>query len=205
MNRVVPHEFVVVNLLMRLGLGVCLQADILIVFEFARRGIALARGDARREVEIRKFQVRMSPVPVFPEQRREGAFVELRARDVAVHLILIRVRELLGVAQVPNRAALVARKVERIVEKSVVRLVFGLHIGAHRALRQRRLRAKHHHAGQGIGTVHQRSRTFQNLHRVHVGSIDFHAVLVAPLLSFLSDAVAHHRHAVVAQAANHGF
>ena len=52
MNRVVPHEFVVVNLLMRLGLGVCLQADILIVFEFARRGIALARDDARREVEI---------------------------------------------------------------------------------------------------------------------------------------------------------
>ena len=135
MNRVVPHEFVVVNLLMRLGLGVCLQTDILIVFEFARRGIALARDDARREVEIRKFQVRMSPVPVFPEQRRESAFVELRAWDVAVHLILIRVRELLGVAQVPNRAALVAREVERIVEKSVVRLVFGLHIGAHRALR----------------------------------------------------------------------
>ena len=52
---------------------------------------------------------------------------------------------------------------------------------------------------------HQGSRTFEDLHRVYAGTVYLDAVLVAPLLAFLPDTVAHHHHAVIAHAADDGF
>ena len=56
-----------------------------------------------------------------------------------------------------------------------------------------------------VRTIHQRCRTLQNLYRVHRTAIHFHAVLVAPLLTFLPDTFTHHHHAVVSQSADDGF
>ena len=61
-----------------------------------------------------------------------------------------------------------------------------------------------YHAGHGIRAVHQRGRTFHHFNRVNCGPVNLNAVLVAPLLPFLSDAIVHHQHAVVAQSTNDG-
>ena len=61
------------------------------------------------------------------------------------------------------------------------------------------------HTSHRVRTVHQRCRTLQYLDAAHAAAIDLHAVFVAPLLTFLAHALAHHHHAVVSQSADDGF
>lgn len=60
-------------------------------------------------------------------------------------------------------------------------------------------------ARHSVRTVHEAGRPLEYLYRVYRVRVCLHAVLVAPLLAFLPDAVVDHHHAVVAQSAYHRF
>ena len=55
-----------------------------------------------------------------------------------------------------------------------------------------------------IRAIHETCRTFQNLYGMNRSGVDFYSVFIAPLLSFLSDSIVYHYHAVIAQATDHG-
>ena len=131
--------------------------------------------------------------------------MKLRARHVAIHLVFIFAGVFLAPAPVPYHAALVPSKIDGVVEEVAVGLVAGAEVHSHPPLRHHRLLVQHQHAGHGVAAIHERGRALQNLHRVHRLVVDLYAVLVAPLLALLPDAVAHGDNAVVAQSAYDGF
>ena len=100
---------------------------------------------------------------------------------------------------------LVTRKVDGIVKELVVCLVFRTDVHRHRALRHDGSLVQHQYASHRVAAIHQRGGAFQYLYRVYGLRVHLNAVLVAPLLSFLSDAVVHRHNAVVAQSADDGF
>ena len=123
--------------------------------------------------------------------------LKLRARHIAIHLILIGVRHLVAEARIPYEALLIAGEVQRIVEKAVVRLIFRAHICLHLALGQGGRSVQNQHTSHCITSVHQAGRTLQNLYGVHNLRIDLYAMFVAPLLSLLANAFVHHDDAIV--------
>ena len=54
------------------------------------------------------------------------------------------------------------------------------------------------HAGHSVAAIHQRGRSLQDFYRPYTLTVNLNAVLVAPLLTFLTHAVAHHNNTVVA-------
>ena len=78
-----------------------------------------------------------------------------------------------------------------------------LHRAAH-ALHGHVVREEVEHAADGVGAVEQRSRTLHDLGPVDGKLVDLQAVVVAPLLSLVLDAVLRHHEAVEAQAAYDG-
>ena len=112
-------------------------------------------------------------------------------------------RHLSAVAGVPYKSALVAGKVERIIEKSVVGLITGREICSHVAFSKRWSRMEDEYASHRIRAIHETCRTFQNLYGMHRSRVNFYSVFIAPLLSFLSDSIVYHDHAVIAQATDH--
>ena len=113
-------------------------------------------------------------------------------------------RHLSAVAGVPYKSALVAGKVERIIKKSVVGLITCREIRSHVALGKGRSGVEDEDACHRIRSIHETCRTFQNLYGMNRSGGDFYSVFIAPLLSFLSDSIVYHYHAVIAQATNHG-
>ena len=61
-----------------------------------------------------------------------------------------------------------------------------------------------HHPGHGIGAVEQAGGAFHHLNAVHAIAIYLNAVLIAPLLALLAQAVEHGQHPVVAQPPDKG-
>ena len=202
-QRIVPHHLVVLHLLegqrLAVGLHVVAVGD-----EFARLFVTLTLYNAGRQVVDGTRHVRVAPLPVHTQHQAARPLVELRARHVAVVPVLIGVRHLLAETTVPHQPLLVARHGEGVAEEPVVGLILGGGTGAHGAQGHHRLGVQDDDARHGIRPVHQRGRTLQYLDRVDAVAIHLHAVLVAPLLALLSDAVAHDHHAVVAQSADDG-
>ena len=149
--------------------------------------------------------MRVAPLLVESQQSRQGAFGKLGVGHVAVGLVLIRMRHLVGETPVPHKVVLVSGKVDRIVEEPVVGLILAGERGAHRACRQDGLGMENHNARHRVRAIEQAGRPFDHLYAAHAQSVNLDAVLVAPLLSLLADAVVDGHDAVVAQSANHGF
>ena len=204
-QRIVPHDLVVFHLLEGQRLSITMTRPPVFMFQFARLGVALALDDAWRQVVGRCRQSRVPPPFVHAQHQASCLFAKLRTRHVVVIFILIRVRHLLAPARVPHKTFLVAGHLQRVVEEAVIGLVFRTDIGAHVALGQCRLRMHDDHTSHRVRAVHQRCRTLQYLDAAHTAAIHFHAVLVAPLLTFLAHTLAHHHHAVVTQSADDGF
>ena len=203
-DGIVPHHFVVLDLLIgqrpAVALGRRPRAD-----ELAGQGVALALGDAGRQVIDGARQPRVAPRLADTKHQTACHIAELRAGHIAVVPVLIGMGHLLTEPAVPHEAFLVAGKREGIMEEAIVGLIFRGGIHQHRPLGGHGRRVENHHTGHGIGAIHQRGGTFQNLHGTDSGGIYLHAVLVAPLLTFLAHAVAHDDDAVVAQSADDGF
>ena len=175
------------------------------MFELARLRIAFTFDDARRQVIGRPRQSRVSPRLVQSQHQSSGAFTELRTWHVAIVLVLIGMRHLVAVADIPHKTLLVARHLQRVAEETVVCLILRTDVSRHLPLGQRRLRMQDDHTRHSIRSVHQRGGTFQYFYTADTVAIYLHAVLVAPLLSFLAHTFAYHHHAVVAQSADDGF
>ena len=110
----------------------------------------------------------------------------------------------LAVTRIPNKALLVASKVERSPNQTVIGLIFSVYLTFDAAFGLGRHPFENQHTTQSIGTVHEAGGTLQNLHRSHFIGVYLDAVLVAPLLAFLTDAVVDDYDAVVAQSTNDG-
>ena len=204
-QRIVPHDLVVFHLLEGQRLSITMTRPPVFMFQFARLGVTLALNDAWRQVVGRCRQSRVPPPFVHAQHQATCLFAKLRSRHVVVIFILICVRHLLTPSSVPHKTFLVAGHLQRIAEQSVVRLIFRADIGAHVALGQCRLRMHDDHTSHRVRAVHQRCRTLQYLDAAHAAAVHFHAVFVAPLLTFLAHTLAHHHHAVVTQSADDGF
>ena len=93
---------------------------------------------------------------------------------------------------------------QRVSKQVVIALIFRTYIALYRTGRRIGHALEDEHAGQGVRAIHERGRSLENLYGVHRGSVYFNAVLVSPLLAFLTDAIVHHHHAVITQSADHG-
>ena len=202
-QRVVPYGLVVMYLLEGQGSGVGLRGPV--ADEFSRSLVALAFDDAGRLVEQRSREVGVAPLSVQPEHHYSSPFLELRSGHVAVFFVLVGVGVFVREASVPDESLLVAGEVQRVVNKSVFRLIFCGEACLHLALGLYGTAVEDDHSGHGIAAIHERGRPLQYLYRIHVLRVYFYPVLVAPLLSFLPDALVHDDDAVVAQSANDGF
>ena len=161
--------------------------------------------DSRTLVEVAHLEQRVSPALLHTEHSLQGTFAELRVVYSSVDGVTKLSRPALCPAPVPHEALLVALRIGRIGKEMTVGLVFRRCRRTHLALRHQRCVVKEYHSRHSVGAVHQRCRTFHYLYGVNRLAIYFYAVFVAPLLSFLSDAVVDYEHSVISQAADDGF
>ena len=75
----------------------------------------------------------------------------------------------------------------------------------HSSARQRGSVMEDEYAGHGIRAIHQRGGAFEYFNVVHGLGINLNAMLIAPLLPFLSHTVVDSHDTVVAQTAHHRF
>ena len=203
-ERVVPHQFVVLDLLIGQPLAVAAARPALFMGKLSCLQVTLALDDAGLLVDGAPYEVGVAPLLVDAQQEPSCTLGELRPRHVAVVFVLIGVGPFVGVAGIPHETALVAGDVEREVEETVVGLVFRRCLCPDFSLRQCRCTVEDEHAGHGVGAVHQRGGAFEYLYGMHAFAVYLYAVLSAPLLTFLAHALVHHDDAVVAQSADDG-
>ena len=122
-----------------------------------------------------------------------------------IDAVLVFTGPFLAPASVPNESLLIAREVHGIVPEIGIRLPSAAHFGLHRAEGLNGGIVEDNDSCHGIGAVHQRGGTFHDFHGMDAFAIHFHAMLITPLLAFLTDTVVDDKHAVVAQTANNGF
>ena len=91
------------------------------------------------------------------------------------------------------------------MEESVIGLILRTDVSPHLTLSQCGLGVQDDHTRHRVRAIHQRGRTFQYLDASDAAAIDLYAVLVAPLLTFLTYTFAHDYYAVIAQSADDGF
>ena len=212
-ERVLRHGLVVIHLLVWHHRGIRPGAVIhslagLTVFhhrhdEFAGRLVALPLHDARVNLVIREVEMGVTPVLVQTQHAGGGIFLEAGVEHPSVVFVLVVVRQLLAVTAVPHESVVVTADIKAEILQTVVRVVFGGQASCHMPFFHTRSVVHHHHAGHGVGAIDKAGWTFQNLNRMHVVGVNFHTMLVAPLLAFLTNAVVHDGHAVVTQSANH--
>ena len=106
---------------------------------------------------------------------------------------------------IPHKALLIACYLQGVGEQLVVGLVFRAAAGLHRTLRECRLAMQNDDTRHSIRAIHQRGRPFQDFYGVDAVPVNLYTMLIAPLLTLLTDAIAHHDDAVVAQTANDRF
>ena len=202
-ERVVPYSLVVPDLLEGQGFGVGLYV-VCRTLQLACRLVALSLNDARSLVVDGSCEVGVAPWLVQAEHQTACTLLELGAWHVAVVLVLIGMGHFVRETGIPYESLPMACEVEGVVEESVVRLIFRADGSLHLSFGQYGCSVKDEHTGHGIAAVHQRGRPFQNLHRVHVLTVDLDAVFVAPLLAFLPYAFIHDDDAVISKAADDG-
>ena len=112
---------------------------------------------------------------------------------------------LVGEPVAPEPAVHIAVGRQRIAQQSVVGLVLRREAAARFSRAADRFRMEDQDTRQCVRPIHQRGRALEDFDRVDAGAIDFDAMLVAPLLSFLPDTVIHDDDAVVAHAADDRF
>ena len=99
-ERVVEHGLVVIHLLVRqavvIGLGIGIW-----LLQFARQRVALALGNARRQVEIGTYQARVAPSLVDTQHPRQCTLTELRVGHIAIDRRFVGMGELVAIADVP--------------------------------------------------------------------------------------------------------
>ena len=201
---IIQHSLVMMNLLIRHRFAIALHIVAVGHFQLSRFLISFSLHDARSEMIIIECEVRMPHSVVPAEKLRESLLSERRTEYVTIVFVLVGMRHLAAVSGVPNESALVAGKVERIVKKSVVGLIARREIRSHVALGKCRSRVEDQDASHRIRAIHEACRTFQNLYGMNRSRVDFYSVFIAPLLTFLSDSIVHHNHAVIAQATDYG-
>ena len=109
------------------------------------------------------------------------------------------------ISGIPDKSALIAGKVERIIKKSVIGLITCREFRSHVALSKGRSGMEDKDASHRIRAIHKTCRTFQDLYGMNRSRVDFYSVFIAPLLSFLSYSIIHYDHTVKSQSTNHGF
>ena len=102
-----------------------------------------------------------------------------------------------------EKATVATADLRRKADLLVVRATKQLHGTAER-LRRHVVGVKIEHAADGIAAVKQRRRTFDDLGAIDGKLVDFQSVVVAPLLSFVLDAVFADSHSVKTESANRG-
>ena len=112
--------------------------------------------------------------------------------------------KLVAVADVPRQTLLVAAKVERVIHETAVGVVFGVHVQAHLAQWHHRIGVELEYSRQGIRAVEQTRGALKHLDRTHGITVNFHTVLVAPLLSLLAHAVGNNDYTVITQSTDNG-
>ena len=106
---------------------------------------------------------------------------------------------------IPHKTLLIAGKVKRIIKESVVRLITTHYIGPHLAHRQYRRTIEHYNTSQSIRAIHQACRTFEYLYRMNRSCIYLNSMLIAPLLTFLTNSVIYYNHTIITHSSYHRF
>ncbi len=86
--------------------------------------------------------------------------------------------------------------------QAVIGLVIAENISFDGAFRNRNNGNDIHHACEGITAIHKRSGAFEDLCFAYIVLIYLDPVLIAPLLSFLTDTIIHDHHPVIPEAAD---
>ena len=152
-------------------------------------------------MEEAECQVRIASAVIASDELGESLLAKGRTIYIAVVPVLVGMGKSAAVASVPHCVMSVACKVYRVVGHSVVGLVASGEVGAHFPLGNNRISAKYDDACHRIRTVHQTGWPLDDFRRMHRCRVYLNSVLVAPLLSFLSDAIVYHHHTIVAQSA----
>ena len=122
-----------------------------------------------------------------------------------IDAVLVFTGSFLAPASVPYESLLIAREVYGIVPEISIRLPSAAHVSLHCAQRKDGGIVEDNDTGHGIGAVHQRGGTFHDFHGMDAFAIHFHAMLITPLLAFLTDTVVDDKHTVVTQSTDDGF
>ena len=199
---VVPSELVVVHHLegqfggVALGVGGEHKATV--------GAVAFALHDARHQVVVREAEAALPPVKSASQLGREGAPSQLRTRHVAVGMVAVGVGRLLAVVGAVEEAPLGSAQGGVPPPQPVDTLVLPSGVEPQFPIGQGGGWPQHDDAPHGVRPVHQRGGAFDDFHCRHVGFVQLHSVLIAPLLTLLPYVVAHYDDAVVAQTADDG-
>ena len=120
---VIKHRLVMMYLLIRHRLAITLQVIAIGHQELTRLLISLTLHKSWGKMVIIERKMRMSQAIVIAQQLREGLLTIRGAKDITIIFVLVGMRHLATISGVPNKASLVACKVERIIEKTVVGLI----------------------------------------------------------------------------------
>ena len=102
------------------------------------------------------------------------------------------------VTRIPSETFLIASDIERSPNEAVIGLIFSIHTSFDCTFGWGWHPFEYQHTAHGIGAVHQARGTFQDFDRSHLVAVDFDAMLVAPLLAFLTYAIIDDHDTVVA-------
>ena len=157
------------------------------------------------QMEIAETQPGIAPGAI-PAQHAGGRpFPVAGVRNLPVQGVSVRMGILVGEPAAPEPAVHIAVGCQRITQQPIVGLVFRREAAARFSRAAGRFRMEDQDTRQGVRPIHQRGRSLEDFDRMDAGTIDLDAMLVAPLLSFLPDAVIHDDDPVVAHAADDRF
>ena len=175
-----------------------LERDLVAHHQVARCRVPFAFYHVGTQMIPAEDQMTVSPTAVDPYHPMESLLTKLGTGHVPVVGIMILTCPFLRPSHVPDDTTLVACEVEGIVEEPIVRLVFRRGRSLEGSFGGHGITMEDHHASHGIRPIHQGCGTFQYLHVVYTLGIDLYSVLIAPLLTLLTDAIMDRDNTVIA-------
>ena len=154
--------------------------------------------DAWAEMIVTQFQSTHTPVATQSKHTVESLFTELRVVHRTISWVLIRIRSLVTPSPVPQPTFLIASKIYRVATQITIAMILSCCIHTDVTLHQRWSIVKHEYTCHRIRTIHQRGWSFHDFYGMYRLTIDFHAMLIAPLLSFLAHTTIHYQHTIIA-------
>ena len=154
-QRVVPHHFVMLHLLVRQPFAVTVSAPTVGVAELSRLSITLTLDDARSLVIGCPRQPRVAPPFLKSQHQAARHLLELRARHVPVVFVFVGMCHLAAPTGIPHQPHLVSTHVERIAQQAIVGLVLRGDIAPQFTFRQRRWPVEDDDTRHRVRTVHQ--------------------------------------------------